>query len=178
MTIKVKSLADLTVSPTLGGPDASWIVRWTHVTPGHTGNGHIYYAGMDNNGAGTGVPSFFAGDTSCIPGPGNPAEHCKYLTYPQTTKLSASQAGYNAGDGRDHAPRSGERGRQSERTTLYSVTAFTATSAQGAVGDHHLQPDRRHDTVRRRLKRAVSAAPGVGVDRHGGVARRRGRAPA
>ena len=53
VTIKVKSLADLTVSPTLGGPDASWIVRWTQVTPGQTGNGHIYYAGMDNNGAGT-----------------------------------------------------------------------------------------------------------------------------
>jgi hypothetical protein len=130
VTVKVKSLADLTVSPTLGGPDASWIVRWTQVTPGHTGNGHIYYAGMDNNRAGTGVPSFFAGDTSCIPGPGNPVEHCKYLTYPQTTKLSASQAGYNPTTGviTLHVPESvyGDP----SLTTLYSVTAFTATSTR------------------------------------------------
>ena len=55
-----------TASPTIGGPDASWIIRWTFVTPGQTGNGHIYYAGMDNNGVG-GTPSFFVGDTQCIP---------------------------------------------------------------------------------------------------------------
>jgi hypothetical protein len=127
-TIKVKSLSTLAVSPTLGGIDASWILRWTQVTPGHTGNGHIYYAGMDNNGAGTGVPSFFAGDTSCIPGPGNPAEHCKYLTYRQTTKLSASQASYNAGTGviTLHVPESAVGNPNGVR--LYSVTAFTATA--------------------------------------------------
>jgi len=130
-TIKVKSLSNLTVSPTLGGPDASWIVRWTRVTPGRTGNGHIYYAGMDNNGGGTGVPTFFAGDTSCIPGPGNPAEHCKYLTYPQTTTLSAAQAGYNPATGviTLHVPESAV-GNPTTATTLYSVTAFTATAIQ------------------------------------------------
>jgi hypothetical protein len=133
VTIKVKSLADLTVSPTLGGPDASWIVRWTRVTPGQTGNGHIYYAGMDNNGAGTGTPTFFAGDTSCIPGPGNPADHCKYLTYPQTTVLSGAQANYDATTGiiTLHVPEDAVSPPEpSGRTTLYSVTAFTATSQQ------------------------------------------------
>ena len=131
VTIKVKSLANLTVSPTIGGPDASWIVRWTHVTPGHTGNGHIYYAGMDNNGAGTRKPTFFAGDTSCIPGPGNPAEHCKYLTYPQTKRLSASQAHYDPATGviTLHVPENSV-GDPDVPTTLFSVTAFTATSTR------------------------------------------------
>jgi hypothetical protein len=131
VTIKVKSLATLAVSPTLGGTDASWIVRWTQVTPGQTGNGHIYYAGMDNNGAGSGTPSFFAGDTSCIPGPGNPAEHCKYLTYPQTTPLTGSQAAYDPTTGviTLHVPESAVGlPAASGRTTLYSVTAFSATS--------------------------------------------------
>jgi hypothetical protein len=127
-SITVQSLASLTVSPTVGGPDASWIIRWTDVTPGQTGNGHIYYAGMDNNG-GTGTPTFFDGDTSCIPPP-NPGEHCKFMTFPQTHVLSSSQASYN--------PRSGviklsiplaDVGNPAAGKTLYSVTAFTATSA-------------------------------------------------
>jgi hypothetical protein len=131
VTIKVKSLADLSVSPALGGPDASWIVRWTRVMPGTTGNGHIFYAGMDNNASGGGTPTFFAGDTSCIPGPGNPAEHCKYLTYPQTTVLSASQASYNPTTGviTMHVPETAVGPPEpAGRATLYSVTAFSATS--------------------------------------------------
>ena len=91
-TIKVKSLATLAVSPDARRPRRQLDPALDQVTPGQTGNGHIYYAGMDNNGAGTGTPTFFAGDTSCIPRPGNPAEHCKYLTYPQTTALSATKA--------------------------------------------------------------------------------------
>jgi hypothetical protein len=86
---------------------------------------------MDNNGAGSGTPSFFAGDTSCIPGPGNPAEHCKYLTYPQTTPLTGSQAAYDPTTGviTLHVPESAVGlPAASGRTTLYSVTAFSATS--------------------------------------------------
>jgi hypothetical protein len=88
-TIKVKNLASLTASPAIGGPDASWMIRWTAVHPGQVGNGLIYYAGMDNNAAGTGTPTFFEGTTSCVP-PGNPEEHCKYLTYPQTNPIKGS----------------------------------------------------------------------------------------
>jgi hypothetical protein len=130
-TIKVANLSSLTVSPTLGGPDASWILRWTEVTPGQTGNGHIYYAGMDNNqgAGGSGTPSFFVGDTSCIPGPGNPAEHCKYLTYPQTTTLPASQAAYNPATGviTLNIPESDVGNPAGKK--LFSATAFSATSA-------------------------------------------------
>ncbi len=126
-TINVKSLASLAVSPTVGGPDASWILRWTYVTPGQTGNGHIYYAGMDNNAGGT--PSFFVGDTSCIPPPGNAADHCKYMTFPQTTPLTATQANYNASTGviTFNIPLA-DIGNPPLNSTLYSVMAFSATS--------------------------------------------------
>ncbi len=105
--IDVKNLHTLTPLSGLGGPDASWLIRWTEVKPGTTGNGHIYYAGMDNNQGvgGSSTPTFFAGDTAGIP-PSNSAEHTKYLTYPQTHVLSSSQASYSASDRGDHPARS------------------------------------------------------------------------
>lgn len=135
--VDVRNLESLAV-PSLGGSDASWMIRWTEVTPGQTGNGHIYYAGMDNEQGvgGSGSPVFFAGDTSCVPGPGNAAEHCKYLTYPQTDVLSASQAGYDAATGviTLHIPGT-DVGKPGAGTILYSVTAFTATSASPQSAD-------------------------------------------
>jgi hypothetical protein len=44
----------------------------------------IYYAGFDNGG------TFFDGDIGCLPLNGNPAEHCKYMTYPQSNILTGS----------------------------------------------------------------------------------------
>ena len=125
--INVKSLASLAVSPTVGGPDASWIIRWTYVTPGQTGNGHIYYAGMDN--AGTGTPTFFDGDTSCIPPPGNAADHCKYMTFPQTHGLAGTSGAYDAASGviTMKVPLA-DVGSPPTGATLYSVEAFSATS--------------------------------------------------
>ena len=130
-TIKVKSLASLTASPTIGGPDASWMIRWTSVDPGTVGNGLIYYAGMDNNAAGTGTPTFFAGSTGCVP-PNNPEEHCKYLTYPQTKAIKGS---YNAKTGVITLTIPSELVHTHDGSRLYSVTAFTATSttAQSAT---------------------------------------------
>jgi hypothetical protein len=129
-TIDVKDLSSLAVSPTIGGPDGSWMLRWTVVDPGTTGNGDIYYAGMDNNAGagGVGTPTFFAGDTAGIP-PANPGEHTKYLTYPQTDLLSSSQASYDAKTGviTMNIPLS-DVGNPPAGTTLYSATAFSATS--------------------------------------------------
>jgi hypothetical protein len=129
-TIDVKSLKSLTVPTSVGGPDASWLIRWTMVSPGTTGNGHIFYAGMDNNEGvgGSGQPSFFVGDTAGIP-PASGAEHTKYLTYPQTHVLNSSQASYDANTGviTLQFPRS-DVGSPSDGTPLYSVAAFSATS--------------------------------------------------
>ncbi len=130
--INVKRLASLTPSPAAGGADASWLLRWTDVVPGTTGNGHIYYAGMDNNqgAGGSGKPTFFVGDTSAIPPPGNPAEHTKYITYPQTTTLSSSQGSYDASTGviTLRIPLA-DVGNPADGTVLYSGTAFSATSS-------------------------------------------------
>ena len=103
------------------------MIRWTDVRPGTTGNGHIYYAGMDNNGGGT--PTFFDGDTAGIP-PSNPGEHTKYITYPQTNMLSSSQASYDAKTGviTMHIPLA-DVGNPADGAVLYSATAFSATSA-------------------------------------------------
>jgi hypothetical protein len=130
-TINVRSLRSLSVPGSLGGPDASWLMRWTVVRPGAAGNGDIYYAGMDNNAGagGSGSPTFFAGDTVGIP-PANSAEHTKYLAYPQTHILNASQASYDAGTGTITMtiPRS-DVGSPGDGTALYSIAAFSATSA-------------------------------------------------
>jgi hypothetical protein len=130
--IDVKSLASLTPTAGAGGSDASWIIRWTDVVPGTTGNGHIYYAGMDNNqgSGGSGKPSFFVGDTSAIPPPGNSADHTKYITYPQSKNLSSSQASYNRSTGviSLHIPLA-DVGDPANGKVLYSATAFSATSS-------------------------------------------------
>jgi hypothetical protein len=128
--IEVKSLSDLSTPVSEGGPDGSWLLRWTVVKPGTTGNGEIYYAGMDNNAGagGSGTPTFFDGSTAGIP-PANPGEHTKYMTFPQTHTLSASQASYDAKTGviTLHIPLA-DVGNPPAGTVLYSGTAFTATA--------------------------------------------------
>jgi hypothetical protein len=130
-TIKASSLKSLAAPASVGGPDASWLIRWTEVVPGTTGNGHIYYAGMDSNqgAGGSGTPTFFAGDTAGLP-PANAGEHTKYMTFPQTHALSASAASYNATTGviTLRIPRS-LVGNPPDGTVLFSGTAFSATSA-------------------------------------------------
>ena len=129
-TIDVKDLSSLTPPSGAGGPDASWLLRWTQITPGQTGNGDIYYVGMDNNAGagGSGSPTFFAGDTAPIP-VNNPGEHTKYFAYPQTHLLSASQASYDKSSGviTINVPLS-DVGNPADGTRLYSVTGFSATS--------------------------------------------------
>ncbi len=106
------------------------MIRWTMVTPGQTGNGDIYYAGMDNNAGagGSSTPSFFDGNTASVPPP-NPEEHAKYLTYPQTNVLNSAQASLNAKTGviTMHIPLS-DVGNPTAGSVLYSVTAFSATA--------------------------------------------------
>jgi hypothetical protein len=141
--IHVKSLSSLSVSPSVGGPDGSWILRWTVVHPGKNSggypiNGHIYYVGMDNNAGagGSGTPSFFVGDTGAVPPPGNPADHTKYITFPQSKTLSSKQASYDHKTGviTLKIPLS-DVGKPAKGTRLYSVTAFTATSLTPQSGN-------------------------------------------
>ena len=135
--LHVKSLRSLSASASIGGPDASWIIRWTVLHPGITSaglqtNGHIYYAGMDNNAGagGSGKPTFFVGDTGAVPPSGDPEQPTLYITFPQTHTLSSKQASYNKKTGviTLHIPLS-DVGKPPKGTRLYSITAFTATSS-------------------------------------------------
>src|SRR5437588_11317963 len=78
-SITVRNLSTLVVSPTLGGTDAVWLVRWE--VPDPHGAGHTYFAGMESDGGA--APSFFDGETSSIN-----TTHGKFLTYrPRHTLL-------------------------------------------------------------------------------------------
>ena len=59
-TINVQSLSTLAVSPTLGGTNAVWLVRWE--VPDPNGSGHTYFAAMESDNGGT--PTFFDGETT------------------------------------------------------------------------------------------------------------------
>ena len=79
--ISVASLSTLLVSPTLGGTDAVWLVRWE--VPDANGAGHTYFAGMESD-AGQ-APSFFDGETSTIN-----STHGKFMTYPPTRTIAGN----------------------------------------------------------------------------------------
>ncbi len=87
-TINVESLSTLAVSPTLGGTDAVWLVRWE--VPDPNGAGHTYYAGMESdNGQ---APTFFDGETSTVAnGEGS------FLTYPPTHTIQGSYTNTSSG---------------------------------------------------------------------------------
>ena len=148
--IDVKNLSSLHRLAGVGGPDASWLLRWTVITPGQTGNGHIYYVGMDNNAGagGSGSPTFFAGDTAPIP-VNNPGEHTKYFAYPQTHVLSASQASYDKTTGviTINVPLS-DVGNPADGTRAVSRHRVQRHLADAPVGGDAVQPHRRHDAVR------------------------------
>src|SRR5438094_3035095 len=79
--ISVGSLSTLLVSPTLGGTDTVWLVRWE--VPDANGAGHTYFAGMESD-AGQ-APSFFDGETSTIN-----TNHGKFMTYPPAHTIAGS----------------------------------------------------------------------------------------
>jgi hypothetical protein len=122
-TLRLRGLKQIGGSPQLGGPDASWMMRWTVLHQHTPGNGLIEYVGMDNNG--TNSPTFFMGTTSCIP-PQNQGEHCKFLTYPQTTPIKGRVL-HKRYVIKLFVPRKALHLHKIRR--LISVTAFTATSA-------------------------------------------------
>jgi hypothetical protein len=127
VTMRVKDLATMSVSPTLGGTTGEWITRFTTYDPHTAGNGHIYYAGMESVAGG--APRFFAGDTS----PASiPAEQVSMLFDSTTTVPGAVQGGTIT----IHVPWSAIGGHKRGRV-LFSVAAFTA-SAPATLGGNPL----------------------------------------
>ena len=126
---------DLSVSPTMGGPVADWMVRWAAPTysaqsdhysscptSGNTCDGNIFYVGMES--AGGGAPSYFTGTTQ-----GLTDTHTKYLVYPATTTVQGSITG---GTITWTVPLA-DVGSPTAGDGLYSVTGFTDTQLQPAT---------------------------------------------
>lgn len=127
ITMKVKDLTSLLVSPAAGGTTGEWITRFTTYNAGKTpGNGHILYAGMESV-LGQ-APTFFAGDTK---------RARLFMTYQQDKTIAGSYTPNGlitlhvpAGDLAEAATATSPAQR-----TLYSATAFTATTVGSLLGN-------------------------------------------
>jgi hypothetical protein len=119
VTMKLKSLSSLQISPTLGGSTAEWLVRFTTYNPHTPGNGHIYYAGMEST-LGQ-APTFYDGDTAA------PTESVQISQVFDSSH--ATQGSYNAGTGviTIHVPWADVPGVKKGQL-LYSATGLTAST--------------------------------------------------
>lgn len=110
--------ADLAPSPALGGLFANWRVRWAGRYGTSGKDGQIYYVGMQAGQDGT--PQFYVGRTASID-----TVRTKYYAYPTGTsvpgKISGNTITWTVPLAAVGSPKAGDR--------LFSVTAFTATSA-------------------------------------------------
>jgi hypothetical protein len=87
-TINVQSLSTLSVSPTLGGTNAVWLVRWE--VPDPNGAGHTYFAAMESdNGQ---APSFFDGETQTLD-----SNQGFFMTYPPAHTIPGSYTNSKSG---------------------------------------------------------------------------------
>lgn len=127
--MSLKSLASLQVNPAAGGTTGEWITRFTTYNAGATpGNGHIYYLGMESV-AGQ-APTFFAGDTK---------RTRLFMTYQQEIPATGS-VDTTAGTVTVKVPLAALAGAGgadalTAGSTLYSATAFTATTAATLKSD-------------------------------------------
>lgn len=127
-TINVKDLSNLMVTPAAGGTTGEWIMRFTTYDPGHDGNGHIYYAGMESVAGGS--PRFFAGEPTRV----------KDLTaFNSSTSVPGT---YDAKTGTItiHIPFSVIGNHSKPGTPFYSATAFTATTIGTLAGQGQATP--------------------------------------
>jgi len=127
VTMRVKNLTSLRPALTAGGTTAEWITRFTTYNAGKTpGNGHILYAGMESVLGQP--PTFFAGDTK---------RARLFMTYQQDTPIRGSYT--PAGVITLHVPAAdlaeAPRATTPAQRTLYSATAFTATTLASLKGN-------------------------------------------
>lgn len=127
-TIKVKDLSNLMVTPAAGGTTGEWIMRFTTCDPDQTGNGHIYYAGMESVAGGP--PRFFAGEPTRV----------KELTAFNSTNSVSGTYDPHTGTITIHIPFSVIGNHSKPGTEFYSVTAFTATTVGSLGGQGQATP--------------------------------------
>jgi hypothetical protein len=117
-TITIQDLSNLLVSPTLGGTNAVWLVRWE--VPDASGAGHTYFAGMESDGGQ--APTFFDGETSSID-----TTRAKFLTYPPAHNIQGSFTAGSPGVITLNVPVADVGGNR--KATLFSITGLSATQA-------------------------------------------------
>jgi hypothetical protein len=124
--------SDLSVSPTLGGPVADWIVRWAApayaaqptyqscpLNGANTCDGNIFYVGMESVAGGS--PAFYTGSTQALTD-----THAKYFEYPETTDVTGSIKGATI----TWTVPLKDVGSPAAGQGLYSITGFTDTQLQ------------------------------------------------
>lgn len=116
-TINVQSLTSLSVSPTLGGTDAVWLVRWE--VPDPSGAGHTYFAAMESdNGQ---APTFFDGETQTLD-----SNQGFFMTYPPAHTIKGGYTNTtNGGVITLNVPVADVGGNAG--ATLYSLTGLSVT---------------------------------------------------
>lgn len=116
-TMNVKSLSTLSVSPTLGGTDAVWLVRWE--VPDPNGSGHTYFAAMESDNGGT--PTFFDGETTTFD-----SGQGFFMTYPPGHTIQGSYKNSSKGGVITLTVPVADVG-GSSTATLYSLTGLSVT---------------------------------------------------
>jgi hypothetical protein len=131
LTTADKHLAnDLGVTPPLGGPVATWNVRWAAPSYKKPGDGNMFYVGMQSvQGQ---APSFYTGTTQAIT-----TTHTKYFTYPATTSIKGTIQGATI---TWTVPLSAI-GNPGKGDGLFSITGFTSTQAAPAATQTFTIPD-------------------------------------
>ena len=120
ITMKVRSLENLAVSPTAGGGTGVWLTRFTTYNPATPGNGHIYYAGMESV-LGQ-APRFFVGDVAAP----SPAGVQLSMVFDSATAAKGSWSAN--GTITLHVPYTAVPGLK-KGALMYSVTALAGTTA-------------------------------------------------
>jgi hypothetical protein len=121
-TIIAQSLSTLAVSPTLGGTDAVWLVRWE--VPDPNGAGHTYYAAMESDNGQS--PTFFDGETTTLA-----SNQGFFMTYPPTHTIPGSYTNTAGGGVIKMTVPVADVGNNS-RAVLYSLTGLTVTQASSS----------------------------------------------
>jgi hypothetical protein len=163
LTTADRNLAsDLSVSPTLGGPVADWMVRWAApayaaqptdyqkcpTNGANTCDGNIFYVGMESVGGG--APSFYTGSTQALTD-----THAKYFEYPQTTPVKGSISG---GTITWTVPLS-DVGSPAAGQGLYSITGFTDTQLQPSPSTTVILPLNNGEVGDVNIPNPISATP-------------------
>jgi hypothetical protein len=114
--------SDLAIAPPLGGPVATWMVRWAAPAYKGHGDGNIFYVAMQS--AGGAAPSFYTGSTQSIT-----TTHAKYFTYPAehaiTGRIQGATISWTVPLALIGNPHRGQG--------LFSVTALTSTQQTPAA---------------------------------------------